>query len=116
MVVVAKEGNWTNLWHKCLGHMREKGLKILVGKNLLPSFKSYELDLCEHCIYSWQQRVSFMRGGHERKTNLLEFVHSDVFGPLNVKSLGGASYFVTFIDNASRKVWACPMKSKGQVS
>ena len=95
--------------------MSEKGLKILVGKNLLPGLRSYELDLCEHCIYGRQRRVSFMRGGHERKKNLLELVHSDVFGPVNVMSLGGASYFGTFIDDASRNVWAYPMKGKDEV-
>ena len=95
--------------------MSERGLKILVGKNLLPGLKSHELNFCEHCIYGKQQRVSFMRGFHERKTHILELVYSDVCGPINVKSLGGASYFVTFIDDASKKVWAYPMKNKGEV-
>ena len=36
-------------------------------------------------------------------------------GPINVKSSRGASYFVTFIDDASKKVWAYPMKKKGEV-
>jgi len=31
-----------------------------------------------------------MRGGHEIKENLLELIHYYVFGPLNVKSLGGS--------------------------
>jgi transposase InsO family protein len=115
LAAVTKEGNSADLWHKRLGHMSEKGLKILVGKNLLPGLKSYNLDLCEHCIYGRQRRVSFLRGGHDRKKNVLELVHSDVFGPVNIKSLGGASYFVTFIDDASRKVWAYPMKNKSEV-
>ena len=51
VVVVSKEETSPYLWHKRLGRMNEKGLKILVGKNLLPSLKYYELDLCEHCIY-----------------------------------------------------------------
>ena len=42
-------------------------------------------------------------------------MHSDVFGSINIKSLGGASYYVTFMDDASRKVWFYPMKSKGEV-
>jgi transposase InsO family protein len=42
-------------------------------------------------------------------------VHSDVCGPINVKSLGGVAYFVTFIDDASKKVWDFPIKSKDQV-
>ena len=38
-----------------------------------------------------------------------------MFGPVKINSLGGASYFVTFIDDAFRKVWAYPMKIKGKV-
>ena len=54
VVVSAIEGNSTNLWHKRLGHMSKKSLKILVGKTLIPSMKSYHIDLCEHCIYGRQ--------------------------------------------------------------
>ena len=38
-----------------------------------------------------------------------------MFGLVNIKSLGGASYYVSFIDDASRKVWVYPMKSKVEV-
>jgi hypothetical protein len=103
------------LWHKCLGHISEKGLKIFADKNLLPSLKSYDIDLCEHRIYGRKQRVSFIRSGHEWKTNLLELIHFDVFGLVNINSLGGASYFITFIDDLFRNVWAYPMKIKGEV-
>jgi hypothetical protein len=115
VVVVAREEISTYLWHKHLGHMSEKGLKIIVGKNLLLCLKSYNIGLCENCIYGRKQRISFIRSGRERRTNLLELIHYDVFGPINIKSLGGASCFVTFIDDASRKVWAYPMKIKGEV-
>ena len=77
--------------------------------------KSYNLDLCEHCVYGRQRRVSFLRGGHDRKKNVLELVHPDVFGYVNIKSLRGALCFVTFIDDESRKVWAYPMKNKSEV-
>lgn len=36
LAAVTKEGNSADLWHKCLGHMREKGLKILIGQKNLP--------------------------------------------------------------------------------
>ena len=72
MVVVTKEGNSADLWPKCLGHMRKKGLKILVGKNLLLGLRSYNIDLCEHFLYGRQRRVSILRGGHEKKKNVLE--------------------------------------------
>ena len=47
VVVVPNEEMSPNLWHKRLGHMSEKGLKILIIKNLIPGLKSYELDLCD---------------------------------------------------------------------
>lgn len=45
VVVVTKEEISTDLWHKCLGHVSEKGLKILAGKSLLPSLNSYNIDI-----------------------------------------------------------------------
>ena len=56
-----------------------------------------------------------MRGWHERKTNILELIYFDVCGPINVESLGGVSYFVAFIDDASKKVLTYSMKSKDEV-
>lgn len=38
-----------------------------------------------------------------------------MFGPINIRSLGGASYYVKLIDDASRKVWVYPMKRKDDV-
>jgi len=42
-------------------------------------------------------------------------VHYDVFGPLKVKSFTGALYFVTFIDDCSKKLWIYVLKTKDQV-
>jgi 5'-3' exoribonuclease 2 len=47
-----------------------------------------------------------------RESSLLDLVHSDICGPMPHQSLSGASYFVTFIDNATRKVWAYPTRTK----
>ena len=41
-------------------------------------------------------------------------MHSDVCGPLKVKSFTGALYFVTFIDDCSRKLWVYVVKTKDQ--
>ena len=53
---------------------------------------------CSHCMAGKQTRVSFKKHPPSRKSELLELVHSDVCGPLKVKSFSGALYFVTFID------------------
>jgi len=45
----------------------------------------------------------------------LELVHTDVYGPMNISSLGGNKYFLTFIDGFRRKTWIYLMKSKDEV-
>lgn len=37
-----------------------------------------------------------------RAKNTLELIHTDICGPINVTSIGGARYFVTFIDDYTR--------------
>ena len=44
----------------------------------------------------------------------LKIVHSSVWGPINNTYVGGTKYFVTFIDDFSRKVWVYKMKFKGE--
>jgi hypothetical protein len=48
---------------------------------------SLDFDLCEHCVYGKQNRVRF-RSGATRAEGILQLVHSDVFGPVSVPSLG----------------------------
>ena len=43
--------------------------------------------------------------------NPLDLVHSNVCGPMPHQSLGGASYFISLIDDLTRKVWAYPIRS-----
>ena len=50
----------------------------------------------------------------EKERQPLELVHSDVCGPMPTRSLGGSQYFVTFIDDATRKVWVYTIKFKDE--
>jgi len=93
-----------SLWHRRLGHISEKGLNCLAKKDVLMGLRNAELEKCSHCMASKQTRVSFKKHPPSRKSELLELVHSDVCGPLKVNSFSGALYFVTFIDDCSRKL------------
>ncbi|GKA23616.1 retrovirus-related pol polyprotein from transposon TNT 1-94 [Tanacetum coccineum] len=62
-----------------------------------------------------QTRRAFKSRPSFRTENILDLVHSDVCGPMKTKTLGGCSYFVTFIDDHSRKVWVYTLKTKDQV-
>ena len=111
---VVEEKNSPNLWHRRLGHMSNKGLKLLAGKTLIPVDKAISFDPCDHCLAGKQRRASFSRKS-TRKQVKLELVHSDVCGPIEVESLVGNRYFVTFIDDATRRTWVYMLKTKSQV-
>jgi len=50
-----------------------------------------------------------------RSKELLGLVHSDVCGKISTKSIGGAEYFLTFIDDKTRYVWVYTLKHKAEV-
>jgi len=102
-----------SLWHRRLGHISEKGLNCLAKKDVLMGLRNAELEKCSHCMAGKQTRVSFKKHPPSRKSKLFELVHSDVSGPLKVNSFSGALYFITFIDDYSRKLWVYALKRKG---
>jgi len=80
------------LWHQRLGHMSERGLKILADHKLLPNIRSGKLDFCKHCLFGKQNKQKFKTGKHTSK-GILDYIHSDVWGPAPTTSYGGSSYF-----------------------
>ncbi len=106
------------LWHRRLGHLNIKGMHALQnmvsGMNLGNMPCPTSSFVCEGCIEGKQHRKPFPSDGGMRATKPLEIVHSDVCGPMRTTSLGGARYFVTYIDDFSRKVWVYLFKSKGE--
>lgn len=103
------------LWHRRLGHAGAEKLRQL--NNSVTNgvdFPSVNFNLCEICLKGKHSRSAFKDIG-TRATELLQVIHSDVCGPMNVKSMGGARYFVLFIDDYSRKVFIYLLKTKSEV-
>jgi hypothetical protein len=105
----------SKLWHLRLGHMSEKRMKILLSKGKLPALKLVESNICEDCIRRKQKKVSFVKVGKALKPEKLDLVHTDLWGPSPVASLGRLQYYITFIDDSSRKVWVYLLKPKSDV-
>jgi hypothetical protein len=103
----------TNLWHMRLGHMSELGLVVLSKRGLLDGHSISKLDFCEHCVFRKHKRVKFNTTTHSSK-GILDYVHSDLWGPSRKPSLGGACYMLTIIDDYSRKVWPYFLKDKSE--
>ena len=78
--------------------MSEKGMMMMLERGMLHGLTSLEMNQCK------QTRVSFSKTTRTPKKEKLELVHSDVWGPMLVPSLGGSRYYVTFIDEMTRKL------------
>ena len=55
-IVVVDTSTDTSLWHRILGHMSEKWMKMLLSKGKLPKLKSIDFDMCESCILGKQKK------------------------------------------------------------
>ena len=69
----------------------------LAKEDLLGNLNKVELSTCEHCLDGKTTRKPF--GKVTIAKFPLQLIHSDIYGPLNVKSRHEAVYFITFIDD-----------------
>ncbi|MCO5550467.1 hypothetical protein L7F22_003954 [Adiantum nelumboides] len=95
------------IWHKKIGHANVQRLKTMQSQELVTGllvFKVADMQkVCEACQFGKQAKASFPHDKHVRK-NVLELVHSDVWGPAKTASIGGCRFYVTFIDEHTRKL------------
>ena len=103
------------LWHIRMVHLHHGALKVLreivIG---LPDFSTKQQGVCKGCALSKYDKVAFL-SSDSRSKGSLDLVHLDVCGPISTMSLSGYSYFVTFIDDFSRRTWIYFMKTKEEV-
>ena len=104
------------LWHERYGHLNYNDLRELVDKKSV-----YGLDLpskikkipCETCDQAKINVIPFGEG--TRAKNVLELIHTDICGPINVHSYGKARYFATFIDDKTRYIEVVFLKSRSDI-
>ena len=78
-------------------------MQIHAKQGLLKGTKACKLEFSEHFVMGKQRRVKFGTAIHNIK-GILDYVHSDVWGPTKTPSIGGRHYFVTFVDDFFRRV------------
>lgn len=106
--VTVKKDDDIALWHRRLAHINFNTLKSDLKLQVKPETK------CIVCAMGKHSRTAFNEPGTRAKQRL-ELIHTDVCGPMPVQSLGGAKYFVSFLDDFSRKVHVYTLKSKAEV-
>ncbi|XP_058724620.1 uncharacterized protein LOC131596076 [Vicia villosa] len=103
-VASTKPVSKTELWHMILGHVSERGLIELGKKTLLGGDKVEKQEFCKPGVFGKSCRVKFNRC--KQKTHgSLYYIHAYLWGPTRNPSHSCARYFLSIIDDYSRKLW-----------
>ncbi|KAL0394696.1 UNVERIFIED_CONTAM: Retrovirus-related Pol polyprotein from transposon TNT 1-94 [Sesamum latifolium] len=82
-------------------HISKDRIRRLVDTKSLEIDNLDHLPTCESCLKGKMTKKPFV-GQSTLANGLLNLIHTDVCGPLNIPTRGGYSYFITFTDDNSR--------------
>jgi hypothetical protein len=102
-----------SLWHSRLGHASSSRVQQLVSRGLLGLVSKDNFD-CVSCQLGKQPALPF-QNSESMSTGIFDLIHSDVWGPSPINSLGGSRYFVVFVDDYSRYSWVFLMRSRDEL-
>jgi hypothetical protein len=101
------------MWHRRLGHASFSYLhKLFPSLFVRTDVSQFKCDVCE---MAKSHQTSFPPS-FNKSTIPFMIVHSDVWGLSKIATLGGAHWFVTFIDDCTRMTWVALLKSQSKVS
>lgn len=105
------------LWHRKMGHLNYRDLMRCSREGLVRdiTIKDCCEDIhCEICARGKMTKMSLPKRS-ERRSEILEIIHSDMCGPMRTESAGKSKYFVTFIDDSSKWCEVRSLKRKSDV-
>jgi hypothetical protein len=107
--------NPCELWHRRFAHIYYKALPV-VSKMVkgLPEIQVFHDGVCKECAQGKNVKKPFPSNGNKAK-GVMDLIHSDVCRCMSATSLSGYVYYVSFIDDFSRKTWIYFLKNKDEV-
>ena len=104
--------NSASLWHKRLGHISKRRIERLMSDGILNPLDFMDFDTCVNCIKG--KKTNVRRLDANRSLDVLELIHTDIYGPFPTASWNGQTYFITFIDDLSRYGYLYLIHDKSQ--
>ena len=80
----------------------------------IPELQVNHEGVCRGCAQGKNVK-SLLPSNDNKVKGILDIVHSDVCGPMSTTSLSKYVYYVSFIDDFSRKTWIYFLKGKNEV-
>ena len=83
--------NVTYLWYYRLDHINKSKINKLYKDNFFDSYDYESYGTCESCLMRKMTKTLFSRY-EERVSDILDLVHTDVYGPISTQARDGYSY------------------------
>ena len=110
------------LWHKRLGHPSQTAQNWLIrrGQVGVDSLSRKQQQFTAQCVTCIKAKITkaYQHLTSEAQTRVMEMIaliHSEVWGPYHIATLGGYRYFVSFIEDRTRVSFVFLMKTKDEV-
>jgi hypothetical protein len=112
------------VWHARMGHATNSTLRkaekavtgLVLNSHPLnePKNLSDHID-CSSCLMGKQKWLPFPTNARHRAAHVAELIHTDVWGPVNVATSSGETFFVAFTDDFSQYSTVYLIKHKSEV-
>ena len=104
----------SSLWHKRLRHLSKADITHLFRSGYIPQTLLLGPSVLR-ALPLWQIGSRITPDISTERIEPLDLVHSDICGPMPHQSLDGASYFVSFIEDSTRNMWAYSIRTEDRV-
>ena len=106
-----------NLWHRRLAHHNYADVRKMIREDMVTGLvldaKRQPDPICEPCLAGKMHSNPFP-SSENRASHPLELIHSDLHGPLPVRTHSGFRYWITFIDDCVRFRVVMLLKAKNE--
>lgn len=106
LLTKTEEISW--LWHMHLGHVNFQAMMLMSRNKMayeLPDFV-HPKNVCKGCLLSKQTRRPFPSQTSFTAKKCLELIYGDICGPISPPTPTGNKYFLLFVDDYNRLMWA----------
>lgn len=106
------------LLHRRLGHTNTQDIINAIRSGRVTGIETKrpaDRIICSICLQGKMTKTPFPKLSN-RQTSTLEIIHTDVCGPMRSQSLGGARYYIEFIDDATKWCEVRFLRSKADVA
>ena len=93
------------MWHERLGNLNYKSLKKLYDASAargLPKIGKQLSKVCGPCQHGKQLKTTHKVVQHTFTSKVLELLHIDLMGPMQVESIAGKMYIFVCVDDFNR--------------